>query len=339
MMNDPIHHNIYQSRLPATFEYKHPASELDYIVKHPRLLSTLLGEDALENLSSPFTAFEPVCELDAGTLGPDFVRYTTTRLRRNKTVISPLRNNFALFEREDRDTEKEALCGPSICRPSKLDTEEFSGIELANRSLSERPKRQALRRKLTRIFYGNRKHKCNTDGKSKTDSVETDDISSAASCVPHSLHRRGHRNLQCWRKYKVLAHRTWKLTGKCMLFALASPISLPVLVWRRRRQSRRCETSSITSSEDDSRIMSWLKAQYKRKEYDDEMVDEMISIPYYPPPQTVELSGHGSSAISDERCMVRRRYTLRPHDEQLNTYVSYEVENSEIIELPSKFTT
>lgn len=85
MKNDPIRYNICQKKLPVTFEYKHPANELDYILKHPQLLNMVLGDDAPEFLLSNYTTPEAVCELDAGTVRPG-----TERLRRTKTVSSPL---------------------------------------------------------------------------------------------------------------------------------------------------------------------------------------------------------------------------------------------------------
>lgn len=85
MKNDPIRYNICQKKLPVTFEYKHPASELDYILKHPQLLNMVLGDDAPEFLLGTYTTPEAVCELDAGTVRPG-----TEGLRRTKTVSSPL---------------------------------------------------------------------------------------------------------------------------------------------------------------------------------------------------------------------------------------------------------
>lgn len=90
MRNDPIRYNICRKKLPVTFQYNHPATELDYIVKHPQLLPMVLGHDAPAFLLGPYTRPETACELDAGTVGPLFERCTTTRVQRSKTAVSPL---------------------------------------------------------------------------------------------------------------------------------------------------------------------------------------------------------------------------------------------------------
>lgn len=90
MRNDPIRYDICRRKLPATFKYDHPATELDYILKHPQLLPMVLGDDAPDFLLGTYTRPETACELDAGTVGPGFGRYTTARDRRSKMAKSPL---------------------------------------------------------------------------------------------------------------------------------------------------------------------------------------------------------------------------------------------------------
>lgn len=90
MRNDLIRYNICRSKLPGTFKYSHPATELEYIVKHPQLIPMVLGDDAPNFLLGTHSRPETACELEAGTVGPGFERCTTTGARRSKMALSPL---------------------------------------------------------------------------------------------------------------------------------------------------------------------------------------------------------------------------------------------------------
>lgn len=118
MSGDPIRAEIYHRRLPDAFEYKHPASALDYIMQHPRMLRIVLGDDV--PVSSSF---------HVGSTAPQLPRDKAAILCRKGTVTeSPLRTRFAFFERYENDTSKHVVAGP--CPVSTPVSPTDSGIDM-----------------------------------------------------------------------------------------------------------------------------------------------------------------------------------------------------------------
>lgn len=110
MQGDPIRAEIYHRRLPVDFEYKHPDNELDFIVKHPRLLPNILHE-VIPN-TWPVACGRPTLDTVRGKQGygqgpTQAALQTAMALRRNGAMAeSPLRLRFAHFERYEEDTQK-----------------------------------------------------------------------------------------------------------------------------------------------------------------------------------------------------------------------------------------
>lgn len=128
IQGDPIRAEIFHRRLPQGFEYKHPASELDFIIKHPRLLPSVLGDDIPDSLvcsDSPTRMDRTWESAGAGLNTAGITRHPTVNLRRNPTVAnSPLRMRFASFERWEIDTLKIVMEQPSQSSPTD------SGIDI-----------------------------------------------------------------------------------------------------------------------------------------------------------------------------------------------------------------
>lgn len=122
IQGDPIRAEIFHRRLPKEFEYRHPASELDFIVKHPRLLPSVLGDDIPGSLvcsESPARIDSTWESAGAGLSTARVPRRPTVSLRRNPTVAnSPLRMRFASFERWEIDTLKIVAEQPSQSSPT-----------------------------------------------------------------------------------------------------------------------------------------------------------------------------------------------------------------------------
>lgn len=122
MSGDPIRAEIYHRRLPDVFEYKHPASTLDFIVEHPRLLRIVLGDDVPASLS--FRARSTALQLP---------REEATNLCRKGTIAdSPLRTRFAFFERYENDTSKHVVAGPCAVSSPVCPTDSGSDMDAAD---------------------------------------------------------------------------------------------------------------------------------------------------------------------------------------------------------------
>lgn len=168
MSGDPIHAEIYHRRLPRGFEYKHPARAIDFILKHPRVLSIALGQNALVPsaciLGPPDDAqgFSPT-----GSTGSPTAELSSAELYRKATVSgSPLRTRFAFFERYENDTCKIVVEDSSPCSPTDsgidLDADdESSPIEIAPEEgplllESTSALRPLLKRRVTRYLTSKR---------------------------------------------------------------------------------------------------------------------------------------------------------------------------------------
>ncbi|KAI7779519.1 hypothetical protein LA080_000803 [Diaporthe eres] len=108
MKGDWMHAEVYQSQIPACFNYKHPKNEVEFIIAHPNLLSTILGDD-LPDFSIPQPKVTPGLYELYGS-GPDDspASESAPPLRRNHTYngASPLKVKFTQQLRYEADTSK-----------------------------------------------------------------------------------------------------------------------------------------------------------------------------------------------------------------------------------------
>lgn len=108
MKGDWMHAEVYQSQIPACFDYKHPKNEVEFIIAHPSLLSTILG-DNLPDFSVPQPRVTPgLHELDGSGPNDYPVPESAPPLRRNHTLngASPLKVKFTQQLRYEADTSK-----------------------------------------------------------------------------------------------------------------------------------------------------------------------------------------------------------------------------------------
>lgn len=108
MKGDWMHAEVYQSQIPACFDYKHPKNEVEFIIAHPSLLSAVLG-DGLPDFSIPMPKVTPgLHELDGS--GPNVCPASESPppLRRSPTHngASPLKVKFAQQLKYEADTSK-----------------------------------------------------------------------------------------------------------------------------------------------------------------------------------------------------------------------------------------
>lgn len=108
MKGDWMHAEVYQSQIPASFTYKHPRDEVEFITSHPTLLVTVLGDD-IPDLSAPMPKAEPgLYELDGSGCHTCPSSNLTSSLKRNHTCngASPLKLKFAQQLKYEADTSK-----------------------------------------------------------------------------------------------------------------------------------------------------------------------------------------------------------------------------------------
>lgn len=174
---DPIRAEIFHRRLPQGFEYQHPASAVDFVLGHPRVLTVVLGSDTPVSSAGGFgwpsdtRRFFP-----AGLTGLLTAEHSIGGgLCRKATVAeSPLKTRVAFFERYENDTCKIAVEGPSPCSPavSEIDMDADDERSPAGASSEEgtphllepaHPSRLVPRRRVTRIFTSRQPRHSATD--------------------------------------------------------------------------------------------------------------------------------------------------------------------------------
>lgn len=126
MKGDPIRAELSHRRLPQAFEYKHPASELEFIFSHPRLLPTVLGDD-IPKFDTGRSESDCVGPESFFVFGWETAPQDAQKLYRSGTVLanSPLRQRFARHELYESDTDKIVTQGPTPCSPTD------SGIDMS----------------------------------------------------------------------------------------------------------------------------------------------------------------------------------------------------------------
>ncbi|PSR83232.1 hypothetical protein BD289DRAFT_483419 [Coniella lustricola] len=180
MTGDPIRAEIFHKRLPRGFIYEHPSSELDFIVKHPRFLGLVLGNDVPTFLKA---LWNNQSRGRNGHKEPTQAKDHPTVMRSNRDgdfAPSPLRTRFADFTRYEDDTCKIVVAGPECCSPvdSAIDmtfSEDVSPIDDAEKrsdltligdespskkSSSDHTLRRSLRRRITRTAAAKQRPKC-----------------------------------------------------------------------------------------------------------------------------------------------------------------------------------
>lgn len=108
MKGDWMHAEVYQSQIPASFAYKHPRDEVEFVISHPTLLVTVLGDD-IPDFSTPMPKAEPgLYELDGSGSDTCPSSNLTSALKRSHTCngASPLKLKFAQQLKYEADTSK-----------------------------------------------------------------------------------------------------------------------------------------------------------------------------------------------------------------------------------------
>ncbi|KAI3396847.1 hypothetical protein diail_11619, partial [Diaporthe ilicicola] len=189
MRGDWMHAEVYQSQIPASFDYKHPRDEVEFVTSHPTLLATVLG-DNLPDFSTPLPKVTPgLHELDGS--GPDtcltpYPAAAALRMNHPFNGASPLKVKFTQQLMYEADTSKMAYvpepaltidtspvlgCGPSTS--SDADDE-------ASPTTSPEPE-SAVKRRLSRVFGGKR---ARTMRHVKVPTLPPDESVDVPACAP-----------------------------------------------------------------------------------------------------------------------------------------------------------
>lgn len=329
MRDDPIRYSMCRKRLPPTFVYKHPASEVEYITNHPRLLSMILGEDAVEFWMDSGTGpkiSEGVSEVDAGTMGLGIGRQPTTRLHRTKTsATSPLRTDFAESKRREEDSKKKAVSGPTICTAleprNNLAPDENETSIASTRNIS---RRQTLKQRLTRLWTSSHRKQPSLFQTAKTTSILATTVTDAESstdtdCTDNMQDR--------WQKLKQMAREK-------------GPIAGAILAKRRllRRAISDSQTVSNNGLKEQGLILSWLNGQSRPHGNMDRRLGAI--------PTALEVDQLDSDALTqylptsseiDSNYMRRSEFSSYYGPEHLSRFVPQELDDNEIVaELPGQ---
>lgn len=108
MKGEWMHAEVYQSQIPADFDYEHPKNEVDFITSHPRLLTTVLGDNIPDFSVLPPKVTPGLHELDGGGSDNCLTALVAPALRRSHTYngASPLKVKFAQQLMYEADTSK-----------------------------------------------------------------------------------------------------------------------------------------------------------------------------------------------------------------------------------------
>ncbi|KAG6365621.1 hypothetical protein INS49_007232 [Diaporthe citri] len=198
MKGDWMHAEVYQSQIPACFDYKHPKNEVEYIIAHPSLLSTVLG-DNLPDFSVPQPRATPgLHELDGSGPNDYPVPESAPPLRRNHTLngASPLKVKFTQQLRYEADTSKivylpEPASTVDSCPASSSETSTTGDADdEASPTTSPEPK-SPVRRRLSRMLGGTRAQprQPRAANVSTPPPEESADVSALAPTRPAPKHR------------------------------------------------------------------------------------------------------------------------------------------------------
>lgn len=163
MKGDWMHAEVYQSQIPACFDYKHPKNEVEFIIAHPSLLSTVLGDDLPDfSLPLPLPRVTPgLHELDGSGPNEYPAPESAPPPRRSHTYngASPLKIKFTQQLRYEADTSKIAYI------PEPASTVDISSAPSSEPSTSSDADDEAspitppepvspVRRRISRVFGG-----------------------------------------------------------------------------------------------------------------------------------------------------------------------------------------
>lgn len=131
MKGDPIRAEVFYRRLPRGFEYKHPSSELEFIINHPRLLPAVLGDD-IPHFDTGRSENEHASPESFFVFGWETAPQDAQKLYKGPPVAnSLLRQRFARHELYESDTDKVVIEGPSPCSPTDSGVDMTADDELS----------------------------------------------------------------------------------------------------------------------------------------------------------------------------------------------------------------
>ncbi|RYP47112.1 hypothetical protein DL768_006786 [Monosporascus sp. mg162] len=134
MTGDYIGAEVFQRQIPEGFLYRHPPSEIEFVMGNAHLLQTVLGEYT-PDFGTP-TATKAEChEMDAGLTYP-------AHPSPQEEHVSPLKTKFDQHQRYEIDTAKEVVFPPVIYVDADYESTATSSTNQAS----------SLRRLLTRVF-------------------------------------------------------------------------------------------------------------------------------------------------------------------------------------------
>lgn len=197
MKGDWMHAEVYQSQIPACFNYKHPKNEVEFIIAHPSLLSTILG-DNLPDFSVPQPRVTPGLYELYGS-GPDDspVSEPAPPLRRNHTYngASPLKVKFTQQLRYEADTSKIVYLPESAStaeispEPSSEPSNSGDADDEASPTTTSPEPESPVRRRLSRMLGGTKAQAPQPAKVSTPSPDESAEVSAQTSTKPAPKHR------------------------------------------------------------------------------------------------------------------------------------------------------
>lgn len=196
MKGDWMHAEVYQSQIPACFDYKHPKNEVEFIIAHPSMLSTVLG-DNLPDFSVPQPKVTPgLHELDGSGPNDHPAPESAPPLRRNYTLngASPLKVKFTQQLRYETDTSKivyvpePASTADTSPVPSSEPSTGGDADDEASPTTSPEPE-SPVRRRLSRMLGGTRVQPLQPAKLTTSPPEDSVDVSAQAPTRPAPKHR------------------------------------------------------------------------------------------------------------------------------------------------------
>lgn len=196
MKGDWMHAEVYQSQIPATFHYKHPKDEVEFIVAHPSLLATVLG-DNLPDFGAPLpNVATGLHELDASGPNNYLASLSAPALQRTHTYngASPLKLKFAQQLMYEADTSKIAYipepASSAHTSPTSSPEPSTSGDADDEASPTTSPEPESpVRRRFSRVFGARGTQPLQPAKVSTTPPDESADVPAQAPTRPAPKHR------------------------------------------------------------------------------------------------------------------------------------------------------
>ena len=183
---DPMYAEVLRRTIPTGFSYEHPLNELEFIDNHPKLSQDVFGGKITLKLGPSHTIERRLTVIPElpnekkTSLHEEGVETFYKRCREAKRPLRTLRARIDLYERFDKDTEKEVVV-PSIPSAASDSSEEFALSYLSNSttntSTSTRPElapKRSFTKKVARFIGSVRAHpRVSSDGLSVRQTRET----------------------------------------------------------------------------------------------------------------------------------------------------------------------